>query len=204
MERRRWGKNTREDDPGTGRDKILRAARACYSKQGMDRATLDDIAHEAGISRRTVYRYFNSKQAVIQAVVDEQALDFLRSVRHEIEDASLDFPSQLQRYIVYLVEYGLQDPGYQLLMGKKNFAVAGHYYLASKETYKLLDSLVREPFVEAVRNGEVRDDLDFDGLMAWIGRIVFSYTQIPATAEVLEMQIANFVIPALLPRGRPG
>jgi AcrR family transcriptional regulator len=196
----RWGTNARENDPNSGRDRILRAARACYARQGISGTTLDDIAREASITRRTVYRYFDNKQAIIQAVVDGQALDFLGQMRNRAEDPSLDFPAQLQRYIVYLVQNGQQAPGYQLLLGKKNVAVTGQYYLTSRETYKLLASLLREPFQQAQDNGEIRRDLDFDNLLGWVGRIVFSYIQVPATGKILENQIAEFVIPAILPQ----
>jgi len=147
-----------------------------------------------------VYRYFENKQAIIQAVVDGQALDFLQQMKSAVQDDSLRFPDQLQRYIVFLVEHGQQAPGYQLLLGRKNIAVTGQYYLASKETYKLLDGLIRKPFQQALEHQDIRHDLDFDELLAWVGRVVFSYIQVPATGEALEKQVADFVIPAILPR----
>lgn len=196
----RWGINARETNPESGRGRILDAAKHCYASQGIAGTTLDDIALEANITRRTVYRYFDNKQAIIQAVVDEQALDFLQHMKTEVEDSSLDFPNQLQRYIVFLVEHGQQAPGYQLLLGKKNIAVTGQYYLASKETYKLLGGLIRKPFQQALERKEIRRDLDFDELMAWIGRVVFSYIQVPVIGEALEKQVADFVIPSILPR----
>ncbi len=204
MDRKRWGQNTRENDPRSGRDKILKAARSCYRRQGIAGTTLDDVAREAGITRRTVYRYFRNKQAIIQAVVDEQAQSFLSRVREEVEDASLDFPRQLQRYIVYLVEFGRQAPGYQLLLGRQNAAESSRYYLGSEENYRKLKSLVRDPFLEAKASGVIRAELDLDALLAWVGRIVFSYIQVPTDPRTLESQVAEFVIPALLPREAAG
>lgn len=204
MDRKRWGHNTRENDPRSGRDKILRAARSCYQHKGIAGTTLDDVAREAGITRRTVYRYFPNKQAIIQAVVDEQAQSFLSRVREEVEDASLDFPSQLQRYIVYLVEFGRQAPGYQLLLGNRNAAQSSSYYLGSEDNYRLLKSLVRDSFLEARASGVIRAELDLDALLAWVGRIVFSYIQVPTDPQTLESQVAEFVIPALLPQEARG
>jgi AcrR family transcriptional regulator len=196
----RWGNNARENDPESGRDRILEAARRCYQKQGIASTTLGDIAGEANITRRTVYRYFENKQAIIQAVVDGQALGFLQQMKSAVQDDSLRFPDQLQLYIIFLVEHGQQAPGYQLLLGKKNIAASGQYYLASKETYKLLGGLIRKPFQQALERKEIHRDLDFDELMAWIGRVVFSYIQVPVTGEALEKQVADFVIPSILPR----
>ena len=136
--------------------------------------------------------------------MDEQALDFLRQMQSRAGDARLSFTGQLQRYIVYLVENGQQAPGYQLLLGKKNIGASARHYLASRETYSLLSSLLREPFQRARQQGEVRAELDFDDVLAWIGRVVFSYIQAPAGREELERQVAQFVIPAILPGGGTG
>jgi AcrR family transcriptional regulator len=195
----RWGNNARQNDREGGRDRILASARRCYARQGIAGTTLEDIAAEAHITRRTLYRYFANKQAIIQAVVDAQALDFLRQMQSRAGDDSLSFADQLQRYIVYLVRNGQQAPGYQLLLGKKNIGASAQHYLSSRETYKLLSSLLRASFREAQQLGTIRADLDFDDLLAWTGRVVFSYIQAPATDEQLERQVAQFVIPAILP-----
>ena len=195
----RWGNNARQNDREDGRDRILTSARSCYARQGIAGTTLEDIAAEARITRRTLYRYFANKQAIIQAVVDAQAMDFLRQMQARARDDSLPFADQLQRYLVYLVKNGQQAPGYQLLLGKKNIGASAQHYLASRETYKLLSSLLRDPFRDAQRTGEIRADLDFDGLLAWTGRVVFSYIQAPASDDQLEQQVAQFVIPAILP-----
>lgn len=43
--------------------------------------TVDEIAAQAGLSKRTVYRYFKSKDEIIEAVIDH----FLASVSREVE-----------------------------------------------------------------------------------------------------------------------
>jgi TetR/AcrR family transcriptional regulator, repressor for uid operon len=42
---------------------------ACLARQGIRKTTLDDVAREAGCSRATLYRYFPSKQAVLDAAI---------------------------------------------------------------------------------------------------------------------------------------
>jgi AcrR family transcriptional regulator len=46
---------------------------ACVARQGLRKTTLDDVAAEAGTSRATLYRYFASKQAVVDAAVRLEA-----------------------------------------------------------------------------------------------------------------------------------
>src|SRR5215212_8508605 len=58
-------------DPTTERrEQILRAAMVCFAKCGFHQTTMQDISAEAGISVGLIYRYFESKDAVISAMAD--------------------------------------------------------------------------------------------------------------------------------------
>jgi AcrR family transcriptional regulator len=45
---------------------------ACVARQGVRKTTLDDVAREAGCSRATLYRYFASRQAVLEAALHRE------------------------------------------------------------------------------------------------------------------------------------
>lgn len=49
---------------------ILEAAIACFARHGFHGATMPQICAEAGLSPGTVYRYFRSKDALIEALVE--------------------------------------------------------------------------------------------------------------------------------------
>jgi len=48
------------------RREILHAAIACFARQGFHKTTMGDIAAEAGVSDGLAYRYFSSKDEIIQ------------------------------------------------------------------------------------------------------------------------------------------
>jgi TetR/AcrR family transcriptional repressor of uid operon len=48
---------------------ILEAAEACFTVQGFHQTTMDDIARKAGISPALIYRYFTSKEELIEAMI---------------------------------------------------------------------------------------------------------------------------------------
>jgi AcrR family transcriptional regulator len=50
------------------RDLILSAATRLFHEKGFARATTDEIAAEAGITKRTLYRYIGSKEALLLAI----------------------------------------------------------------------------------------------------------------------------------------
>ena len=51
---------------GGALDKVLQAAERSIVDYGIEKVTMDDIAKEAGLSRQTLYRYFGSKNALIE------------------------------------------------------------------------------------------------------------------------------------------
>ena len=54
------------------RRQILDAAVACFAREGFHRTTIPDIAREAGLSAGAMYRYFESKDELIEAIADER------------------------------------------------------------------------------------------------------------------------------------
>ncbi|MGH2711193.1 MAG: TetR/AcrR family transcriptional regulator [Actinomycetota bacterium] len=75
------------------RERIVDAAFRAVERFGLSRFTMDDVARVAGVSRQSVYRYFDSKDALIVALVYREEETFIEGVReahsrHEkLEDA---------------------------------------------------------------------------------------------------------------------
>jgi len=62
---------------GERRRQILAAAEACFARRGFHAATMPDICAEAGLSPGTVYRYFRSKDELVEAIVEEDRAESL-------------------------------------------------------------------------------------------------------------------------------
>lgn len=58
-----------EPEPEPMARRILDGALEQFSDTGLTRTTMDDVARRAGLSRVTIYRRFESKQALIEAVL---------------------------------------------------------------------------------------------------------------------------------------
>lgn len=54
------------------RRQILDAAIACFSRNGFHQTTVDDICREAGLSPGAIYRYFSSKDDIVEACWQER------------------------------------------------------------------------------------------------------------------------------------
>ncbi|MDP4021751.1 TetR/AcrR family transcriptional regulator [Methylobacterium sp. NEAU 140] len=54
------------------REHILDAAEACFVRNGFHRTTMQDLAREAAMSPGNIYRYFESKEAVVIGLADRE------------------------------------------------------------------------------------------------------------------------------------
>jgi len=55
------------------RDQIIDAAMQVFAQKGFTRATNKDIAHEAGITPGLIYYYFESKEALLKAIIETRS-----------------------------------------------------------------------------------------------------------------------------------
>jgi TetR/AcrR family transcriptional regulator len=53
------------------RQRITASLKELASERGFSRVTMDDLANHTGISKRTIYRYFRSKEEIIIAVMED-------------------------------------------------------------------------------------------------------------------------------------
>jgi AcrR family transcriptional regulator len=73
------------------REQILSAAMVCFAKHGFHQASMHDISAEAHISVGLIYRYFESKEAVIATMADRHKKEI-----HEVLERARKAPSLLE------------------------------------------------------------------------------------------------------------
>src|SRR5262245_59317728 len=56
------------------RRQIIDGAREVFLAQGFDAASMGEIARQAGVSKGTLYVYFDSKEALFEATVEAECL----------------------------------------------------------------------------------------------------------------------------------
>lgn len=62
------------ENPGENskRRQIIEGARAVFLAQGFDAASMGEIAKKAGVSKGTLYVYFDSKERLFEAIVEDE------------------------------------------------------------------------------------------------------------------------------------
>ncbi len=91
------------------RERILEAAELCFSRFGIAKTTLGDVAREAGVARVTVYRQFADKQALFAGttarIIRRRWLNIADGVGHR---------GSLQQWVMAVLQENwrqLQDTG---------------------------------------------------------------------------------------------
>ncbi|MDR1249779.1 MAG: TetR/AcrR family transcriptional regulator [Treponema sp.] len=64
-------KKRKKRDTSGKRQVILDGAVKVFTEQGFEAASMDTIAEVAGVSKRTVYNHFQSKEALFQTIVED-------------------------------------------------------------------------------------------------------------------------------------
>lgn len=212
LERRPAGRpRTLPDDER--RTRILAAAEDLFIGKGYAATGMDDVARACGMSKKTIYRLFDHKQALFAAIVDA-ALDGLPAQDLAEDAPCLDAEALLRRVLLDLAT---------MLLHPRRMALARLVIAEAPQAPELARSLEARGIVRAEAvladalaaldrrgliagpvDGELRDVL----LGAVLGDLAFmamAGIAAPPTAAALEARVARvlaLVGPALFGTGR--
>ncbi|MDR3661419.1 MAG: helix-turn-helix domain containing protein [Mycobacterium sp.] len=100
-------------DTDTTRERLLVATAAVLGRQGMTKLSLSEVAAEAGVSRPTLYRWFASKQDLLEAFVEWERDFYERGVAKAI--AGLPPEDRLDAALRVIVDYQQSYPGFRMV-----------------------------------------------------------------------------------------
>jgi len=103
------GSWSRADQPDLAAQKILDGAARAFIDLGVSRAGMREIAHYAGCSRGTLYRYFKNRHELHLAFVNDRAMRLVAELHVELQD--IDDPVQrLSEYLMRTVQKVRRNP----------------------------------------------------------------------------------------------
>jgi AcrR family transcriptional regulator len=94
-------------DGSNRRDDILQAATETFHEKGYQRATLDEIGSQVGLTKGTVYHYFASKREILAAICDLATSSGEAAIEQGLQsggDPADRLRDALQRYTVALMQ----------------------------------------------------------------------------------------------------
>src|SRR3974390_2210414 len=94
-------------DDSAKRRQILEGARAVFLAQGFDAASMGEIARAAGVSKGTLYVYFENKEQLFEAIVHQQCQSQAEGL-FDLDAHDHDVAGVLTRLGIGFVEYMCQ------------------------------------------------------------------------------------------------
>jgi AcrR family transcriptional regulator len=111
---------TREESRTHTRERVLDSAAVIFRRDGFHRASIDEIAEEAGFSRGAVYSSFANKEEFFLALHDREARQRVQLIAARLlENGTLEDAARTAARTSY--ERHLADPGWSLVTSE--FAV---------------------------------------------------------------------------------
>lgn len=180
------------------RELIVESAFACFGKQGLQKATIVDIAKRAGVSRSTIYEYFSDKAAIVEACAEHASQRFYREMSKAM-DRGGTLEDKLCSAAVFVTQ------ARRVIASEKYFDEDAISLLLTKDAAVLLRECVEffAPYLSAARlTGEVRKDLDVEAAGEWFARILFSLFSTPSsTLDMDDPDVAAEFVRAHVVRG---
>jgi AcrR family transcriptional regulator len=138
--------------------RILQAAHAHLFSYGYNALTMDDLAHELGISKKTLYVHFAGKDAIIERIIDVIGRSLRTRMEAALTDPKLTYTQRIRR-VVEVAGSTLARASPTMLRDLQRFA---------PHLYQQIEDLRQQniPFVfgrlirEGIAEGKVRPDLD--------------------------------------------
>jgi AcrR family transcriptional regulator len=97
----------RSTSPGPGdsdpRSRILAAARAHFLRFGFARCSMDCIASEVGMSKKTLYHHFRSKDELVEAVLAAKIAGFRGGINAIMTETGIEFAERARRLTAHIV-----------------------------------------------------------------------------------------------------
>ena len=93
--------------PGTSARELELVALRLFGERGFEQTTVDDIAAGAGVSRRTFFRYFDSKAEVLWSEFDTE-VSTIRTLLNDVP-GDLSVMAAVQRVVIEANHYHVED-----------------------------------------------------------------------------------------------
>lgn len=182
--------------------RILDAARDCFSRFGLRKTAMEDIAREAGLSRGTLYRYFPDKEGLYRAVNERETRLFLEEVAARTAGPE-PFGEKIIRVLLAAVGFLRENPMNAAMAATDPEAFAAAISTNGRELLELAVDAVTPMVQEAMERGELRADLDPAQAAEWIVRVELSLISTPSVTfdredpDALRAFLLGFLLPGL-------
>ena len=166
------------------KEKIINRAKEMFLKLGFKSITMDDIACDMCISKKTIYKYFSNKELLIE----ESTQLVHKEVRETIDTIvaknfnAIEENFQIRRMFKEMFKYSETSPVYQL---KKHYPEV--YQRVVGNQIEICQGCFRDNILKGISEGLYRDTIDVENYVKFYYTLIFSISENTA----LEKEVSN-------------
>ena len=151
----------------TVKRQIFGVAKSLFSKRGVRDVGVDEICHELGISKKTFYQYYGSKEALVGEMIDLHLVQVKKAIDTACEGKSC------VEMLFFFVNY---RPRGEFMLSEKVAGDIEKYYHDTfvEHTRKVRELRTKEvmAYLQAgARDGSFRSDIDMDAVVLILAMI---------------------------------
>ena len=149
--------------------KILIAAHNEFSSKGLDAASVDSIAKQAGVSKQLIYHYYKTKEVLYKDILIS-VCDDMELLIKKIDYENLPAIDALKAIISTYISQYVKNPYYSTLTVDQSLHKFAHISEDNhliKETKNFIKNIINPILKRGEINGELREGLDAD-IVYWL------------------------------------
>ena len=179
------------------KDKIINKAKEMFLRLGFKSITMDDIACEMCISKKTIYKYFSNKDILIEEsiqAVHKEIRATLNKIAEENFNA-IEENFEVKRMFREMFKSAESSPIYQL---KKHYPEIYDKVLSMQVS--VCEDCFRQNITKGIREGLYRENLDIDNYVKFYYTLIFNInenTMLEKDAHELEVKALEYHIRAM-------
>jgi TetR/AcrR family transcriptional regulator, biofilm operon repressor len=169
------------------KDKIIHKATELFFKLGFKSVTMDDIACEMCISKKTIYKFFANKEILIEEgnkVFHEKVTNGIESIIEKNHN-SIEENFEIRKMFVELFQMADKSPLYQL---KKHYPQI--YEKVMIQEIEVCTACFRQNILKGIAQGYYRQDIDIDAYVKFYYTLLFSINENTVSeSETLKLEL---------------
>jgi AcrR family transcriptional regulator len=138
-------------DADRSREEILRAAMGEFAENGFGGARIEAIAERAGVNKKLIYYYFEGKDELFLAVLEQTYAD-IRAAEHALHLEASDPVQAIRMLVAFTWQHYLDHPEFLALLNSENMHRGGH--LKRSGRIRQMNSPLIETLAAIVERGQ--------------------------------------------------
>ncbi|NRB37537.1 MAG: TetR/AcrR family transcriptional regulator [Pseudomonadales bacterium] len=171
--------NSRKTETSAAQQRIIWAAQTCYAEKGIKQTTINDIANEANITRRTVYRHFSSHDEILLVVFERVVETFWQDLYRDL-NLHGDFGECLAQALLYSINYAKTAERHGYMFSNDGQAITNNIYISNtyfiEASHRGLNGIYQKKKAE----GLASSNLNIEMLAEWFNRLILSFLSTPS------------------------